>query len=177
MTLEYNRNGDNCVDITTQRNWLVEDLLSWYHFYYTPMTAAAIRAKNGTSLTIGYFYLQVWWVCATTTLFSSVTIAGLPKALNTDLRNLHLITCSNEVSPLELAEGFISDLVRLETEGIAVYDAHLECEVLLIAPVLAILGDNPRALEVVSHMGSSANKFCRMCMVRWVCMCVNRQMR
>ena len=98
-------------------------------------------------------------------------IAGLPKALNTDLRNLHLVTCSNEVSTLELAKGFIGDLVKLETEGIAVYDAHLQCEVLLIAPVMAILGDNPRASEVVCHMGSSANKFCRMCMVR--CMCVN----
>ena len=59
--------------------------------------------------------------------------------------------------------------MKLETEGI---DAHIQCEVLLVAPVMAVLGDNPRASEVVSHMGSSANKFCRMCGVRCVCVCV-----
>ena len=62
--------------------------------------------------------------------------------------------------------------MKLEIEGTAVYDAHLQCEVLLVAPVMDVLGDNPSASEVMSHMGSSANKFCRMCMVRCVCMCV-----
>lgn len=73
---------------------------------------------------------------------------GLPKQDNTHLANIHFITCSNEVDCLELVEGFIADLVTLESEGVAVYDAYLDCEVLLIAPVIC---DNPRAAEITSH--------------------------
>ena len=90
---------------------------------------------------------------------------GLPKKQNGDLHNIHLITCSNQLSCLELAEGFIEDLVKLESEGIVMYDAHLQSEILIIAPVIFIISDNPRASEIVSHMGNSANKYCRMCTV------------
>ncbi len=65
---------------------------------------------------------------------------------------------------MELAEGFIHDLVQLE-EGVVMYDALLKTNVLVGAPVILIIGDNPRASEILSHMGSTANKFCRMCMV------------
>ena len=61
--------------------------------------------------------------------------------------------------------------MKLGTEGIVVYDAHLQRELLLVAPVEAVLGGNPRASEVMSLMGSSANKFCRMCMVGYVRVC------
>ena len=81
------------------------------------------------------------------------------------MHNIHFITRSNEVDRRELAEGFIGDLVMLEKEGISVYDAYLGCEVLLIAPVLAVICDNPRASELTSHMGSTAKHFCRICMV------------
>ncbi len=66
---------------------------------------------------------------------------------------------------IDLAEGFIEDLVKLESEGIAVFDAHLQCEVLLLAPVIALICDNPRASELTSHLGSAAKHYCRMCMV------------
>lgn len=95
-----------------------------------------------------------------------IMYAGIPKAHNTDLHNIHFITCSNEVFCLDLIEGFIEDLVKLETEGVSVYDAHLQCEVLLIAPVIVVICDNPRASELTSHLGSSAKHYCRMCMVR-----------
>ena len=85
--------------------------------------------------------------------------------MNTDLQNIHFVCCSHEVGCLELAEGFVQDLLKLESEGIVVYDAHLKTNVLLLAPVIAVIGDNYRASEVVSQMGSSANRFCRMCMV------------
>ncbi len=51
------------------------------------------------------------------------TFLGIPKAENTSLHNIHYITCSNEMGCIDLAEGFIEDLVKLETEGIAVFDA------------------------------------------------------
>ena len=71
-----------------------------------------------------------------------------------------------KVSVLEMAEGLnVSDLVKLETEGVVMYDAHLRTDVLVMAPVLIIIGDNPRASELLLHMGGTANKYCRMCMV------------
>ena len=44
------------------------------------------------------------------------------------------------------------------------FDACLQ-DVLVIAPVLAVMGDNPRASEVAGHLTGSPNKFCRQCMV------------
>ncbi len=43
---------------------------------------------------------------------------------------------------MELAEGFIHDLIQLE-EGVVMYDAHLKTNVLVRAPVILIIGDNP----------------------------------
>lgn len=31
--------------------------------------------------------------------------------------------------------------------------------------LMCVICDNPRAAELMNHSGSSANKFCRMCMV------------
>ena len=66
---------------------------------------------------------------------------------------------------LEQIAGFIEDLVTLETKGIIAYDAHQQCEVLVIAPLIAVICDNPRASEITSHMGSTAKHYCRTCMV------------
>ena len=90
---------------------------------------------------------------------------GLPKADNAQMRNIHLLTCSNRVGVLEMIEPIIPDLRMLETTGFLMFDAHLKQEVLVVAPVLLGMHDNPRASEVVNHMGSSANLFCRICMV------------
>ena len=90
---------------------------------------------------------------------------GLPKEANRDLNNIHLITCSNKVPCMELVEGFIHDLTQLETEGMVMYDSHLKTDVLVRAPVIMAICDNPRASEMLSHMGGTANKYCRMCMV------------
>ena len=40
------------------------------------------------------------------------------------------------------------------------YDAYLQREVLVVAPVLCILADNSRSSELLNHMGSTANKYC-----------------
>ena len=93
-------------------------------------------------------------------------LAGLPRKQNTQLSNIHFVCCSDRVSVLEMAQPIVEELLDLEREGITIYDAHLDCEVLAITPVLCILADNPRASEVVSHLRGAATKFCRMCMVR-----------
>ena len=90
---------------------------------------------------------------------------GLSKAENSQMRNIHLMTCSNRVDVLEMVEPIIPDLRMLETTGLTTFDVSLQQEVLVIAPVLLGMHDNPRASEVVNHTGSSANLFCRMCMV------------
>ena len=52
----------------------------------------------------------------------------------------------------------------LEKEGTIAYDAFLNTEVLLVAPVLCITCDNPRASEVTNNLGPASKKFCRICL-------------
>lgn len=92
-------------------------------------------------------------------------IAGLPNKDNSKLHNIHFLCCANKCSVMDMARPLVKDLADLESNGIGVYDAHLEREVLLIAPVICILADNPRHSELMNHLGSSAKKYCRICMV------------
>ena len=89
-------------------------------------------------------------------------LAGLPKQCNAQ-HNIHLICASNKVPVLQMAQPIV-ELLLLQ-EGIEMYDAHLQQDVFVIAPVLAFMGDNPRASEVLGHLLGSSNKFCRQCMV------------
>ena len=90
-------------------------------------------------------------------------LAGLGKADNAKLKNIHFITCSNIVPTLEMAKPIARDLYVLENEGIVTYDAYLQQHVLVLAPVLCLLADNPRSSELVNHLGSAARKYCRIC--------------
>ena len=93
-------------------------------------------------------------------------LAGLPRSENSKLENLHVITTSNAVSALELADGLlVRELNSLASEGIVVHDAYMQQDVLIVAPTLCIICDNPRASELLNHAGSSAKRYCRMCMV------------
>ena len=91
----------------------------------------------------------------------SVLLAGLPRKQNSKLRNIH---CLDRVSTLDMAEHIVEELLDLDREGTVVYDALLDCQVLVVAPVLCVLAD-PRASEVVNHLRGAPAKFCRMCMV------------
>ena len=91
-------------------------------------------------------------------------LAGLPRKENAKLHNIHFITCSNRVDVLHMADPVVHDLLKLE-EGVVAYDGWMQKEVLLVAPVLAILADNSRHSELLNHSGGSAKKPCRMCMV------------
>ena len=58
----------------------------------------------------------------------------------------------------------------LEQDGITAFDAYSQQEVLVFAPLMFIVRDNPRAPELVGHFGSTALKYCGICMVRYSCM-------
>ena len=89
-------------------------------------------------------------------------LAGLPKSDNAKLENIHFVATSNKVSAMGMSYELVKDLMELE-KGVVAYDALLNHHVLVVAPVIAVLCDNVRASELVNHMGSTANKFCRIC--------------
>ena len=91
-------------------------------------------------------------------------LAGLPKQWNAQHENIHLICASNKVPMLQMAQPIVEELLLLQ-EGIEMYDACLQRNVLVLAAVLAFMGDNPRTSEILGHLLGSLNKFCRQCMV------------
>ena len=94
-----------------------------------------------------------------------MVLAGLPQHLVDKPRHMHFICCSNKLSALDMVPPLVEDLLRLEN-GIQMYDASKGTEVLVFAPVMSILCDNPRASELLNHLGTNATKFCRICMVK-----------
>ena len=80
------------------------------------------------------------------------------------LANIHFLCCSNKVGTLELAEPLVADLLKLE-EGIPMFDASVNETVLVIAPVMLLIADNPMSSELCNHQGSTARRYCRMCKV------------
>ena len=46
-----------------------------------------------------------------------------------------------------------------------VFDEKAQECVLVVAPVLAIMCDNPRVSQIVGHMTGRPSKFCRVCLV------------
>ena len=77
---------------------------------------------------------------------------------------MHFLTCSNRLSSLEIAGPLVEDFKVLE-KGFVLYDSLLQKDVMVIAPVMAVLCDNACASELLNHLGSRATKFCRQCMV------------
>ncbi len=95
----------------------------------------------------------------------SLTLAGLPHHENAKLSNIHFRCCSDVVSPLDMAQPIVTELLILEEKGIEGYDAFLEMEVHVFAPLMCIVADNPRSSELLNHLGGSARKYCRMCIL------------
>ena len=95
----------------------------------------------------------------------AMLLAGLPRSTNCNLENIHFISASNLVDCLGQTKPLVEDILELENVGIVMYDAMHEEQVLVVAPVLCILADNPRASEIANHLGTSARKWCRMCEV------------
>lgn len=99
----------------------------------------------------------------------SLTLASLPICEARKFPNIHFLCCSNRSSSLEIVQPIVDDLMLLE-KGVIMYDAYLQTEVLVLAPVIAMLCDNARASEIVNHLGSRARKFCRKCNVSLIVM-------
>ena len=64
-----------------------------------------------------------------------------------------------------MAHPLAEQLMSLKVEGVEVYDSYLQQNVLVVAPLLLLMADNPRAAELVSYMGSTTKIFCRICKV------------
>lgn len=95
----------------------------------------------------------------------TLMLAGLPKHENAKLHNIHFITCSNKVSVLDMAAPIVRDLIRLEEGSLEIFDSYLGKKVYVVAPVMIIQSDNPRASELLNHQGGSTNLYRRMCNV------------
>ena len=97
----------------------------------------------------------------------SIIVAGLPRHENSKIPNLHLhfCCCSDVVSAMDMSEAIATELSKLENDGVEAFDAHLKEFVIVVSPLLCIVADNPRASEILNHLGGSARRYCRMCMV------------
>ena len=93
-------------------------------------------------------------------------LAGLGRHANAKPSNIHFLTTSNKVSPLDQSVPIVEELLLLESEGIETYDAFSDCQVLIVAPLICVICDNPRAKELCIQLSSSTRKYCRICMVR-----------
>ena len=93
-------------------------------------------------------------------------LAGLPRHLNAKPENVHFLCSSDSMSALDMATPIADELIQLENSGVDVYDAYQNEHVLVIAPLLCIICDNPMASQLLNHLGGSAKKYCRLCMVR-----------
>ena len=65
---------------------------------------------------------------------------------------------------MEMFQPLSRELLSLE-EGVVMHDECLGKDVPVVALVLLAKCDNPRAADLVGHLGAQAKKFCRMCMV------------
>lgn len=50
-------------------------------------------------------------------------LAGLPTKENSRLHNIHMITCSNKCTVLDMTQPLVDDLLVLESDGVVAYDA------------------------------------------------------
>ena len=90
----------------------------------------------------------------------------MPRHENAKIRNIHFYCCSDAVSAVNMTQPLAQELCVLEKDGIEAYDVLLDQPVLVVAPLMCIMADNPCASELVNHLGSAAKKYCHMCMVR-----------
>lgn len=89
---------------------------------------------------------------------------GLPQSERNRLENVHFLCCSNKVDALSLAKPLVDNL-RLLEGGMEMYDAVEKQSVLVMAPLMLVMSDNPMSSDLCNHQGGSARKFCRFCLV------------
>ena len=94
-----------------------------------------------------------------------ILLAGLPRHENAKPQNIHFVSCSDKMDVEEMMEPLAQELTLLETDGLVVYDAFLKEEVIVFAPLLCVICDNPRASQLLNHLTRSVRRYCRVCMV------------
>ena len=109
------------------------------------------------------------WNCFNSWCF---LVAGLPHHENSQLRNIHFITCSNKVPVMDMAVEVAEEISKVEG-GFVAFDALLQTEVVVRAPVICLIADNPRVSEVLNHRGGSSRRYCRKCMVSFMTTCIS----
>ena len=71
----------------------------------------------------------------------------MTRHANAEPRNIHFLTTSNKVSPLDQSVPIVEELLQQESEGI-------DCQVLVVAK------------ELSNQLASTTRKYCWICMVR-----------
>ncbi|KAI0265464.1 hypothetical protein BC834DRAFT_989217, partial [Gloeopeniophorella convolvens] len=92
-------------------------------------------------------------------------LAGLLQAYSLLPYNIHFLSTSNKASPLEMLEHIVSEIQKILQDGLIAWDCVFREEVMLVAWVLAAMGDNPMQSEFASHIGLRGRHFCRICMI------------
>ncbi|KAL0086822.1 hypothetical protein F4703DRAFT_1942034 [Phycomyces blakesleeanus] len=91
--------------------------------------------------------------------------AALPLETRNKRENaLFICTSNHTLNAVEMLPPIVDDLVRLE-KGIEMYSEDYGEVVLVVAPLLLFMGDNPRQSQLAMHKGTSAKKFCRKCLI------------
>ena len=81
-------------------------------------------------------------------------LAGLSRHENGKPTNIHFICCSDSVTPLDMVGPICAGLQMLESEGVEMYDAKSSEQVCVVALLMIVICDNPRASELGNHLGS-----------------------
>ena len=100
------------------------------------------------NLTLGTFYFSGFQKITTATFIASTSSAHPTQG-----------ACTRDAVPV------VQELSALENEVIVAYDALLQCKVLVVAPVLSFICDNPLGAVLCSHLGATTKKNCRICLV------------
>eukprot|EP00731_Ephydatia_muelleri_P003255 Em0001g3255a len=111
------------------------------------------------------------YIIANLKLIPVTSITAVMPQANTWARHIYkysengtlLVKLTNEAPVMEMAVPLVHELQSLE-EGMLMFDALFNNNVIVIAPVICFLCDNPRAAEICNHLGSSTHKFCWICM-------------
>ncbi|OAD65103.1 hypothetical protein PHYBLDRAFT_176425 [Phycomyces blakesleeanus NRRL 1555(-)] len=95
--------------------------------------------------------------------------AALPLETRNKRENAIFICTSNHtLNAIEMLLPIINDLVRLK-KGIEIYSEDHGEVVLVVAPLLLFMGDNPRQSQLAMHKRTSAKKFCQKCLISLPC--------
>lgn len=90
----------------------------------------------------------------------------IPAALDYKERNQkrshHFVATSPTIKAKDMLTHLVPDIKALE-EGVLMYDAALNEEVVVLAPLLMIIADNPRHSERACHAGVASRFPCRKC--------------